>query len=111
MIVSASGGQPRPRYLPGIAVAVLTVAGYLLIQSGLTTPTPTPAPTTASIVTASVLAPLPSGLSLGGPQLSGAPSIQSHPVVIGTPPPSSGLLHPRPTPTPRHVLHSGPPLH
>jgi len=101
MIVGATGSQARPRYLPGIAVAVLIVAAYLFVGSNPTAPAPTPSPSPVSVVPP----PLPSGLNLGGPQLSAPPGFPGHAPIAD---------RPRPTATPRpthHVLHSGPPLH
>ena len=102
MIVTAADGQQRPHYALGIAVAVLIVAGYVLVASNPTAPAPTPSQSPVHAVVPS----FPSGVT-GGMQLSAPPpSAQGEPVV-GTSPPKRTAT-PRPT---DHTLHSGPPLH
>lgn len=100
MIVGAAGGQQRPHYALGIAVAVLIVAGYVLVESNPPAPAPTPTPSAAPVVV------LPSGFNPGGVELSAPPSPATTPAIAASPPRHTAT--PRPT---HHVLHSGPPLH
>ena len=91
------------RYVQGLAVAVLIAAGYLLASGGLTaSPQPSSSPAPSVVVQ---LPPLPAEVA-ASPMATVPGVVNPAQVVIGTPAPRA-----RPTPTPRHVLHSGPPLH
>jgi len=91
------------RYVQGLAVAVLIVVGYLVVQGGVSTPMPTPSP-----------AP-PSTFDFGVPVVASATPGPPHFDTLSptfTFPPFGAQLSPPPAPRPtHHVLHSGPPLH
>jgi hypothetical protein len=76
MIVGSPGGEPRPRYAQGLAVAVLIVVGFAVTQSALmdrVAPLPTP---TAPIVQSNARVPLPATTPTAAPAvLTGPPPV------------------------------------